>query len=275
MVACLESVEIADYGRKAVSSKGHMHLSIDIVALLFAVAIVAGCVDTIAGGGGLIVLPTLLMVGLPPAAALATNKLQGSGGTLVASIYFLRKQIVRLRDIKLTVFMTFVGAVFGVWLVLKIDSTVLKAIIPFLLIGMGAYFALSPQLGAIDQTHRVADKPFAIFFAPLLGFYDGFFGPGTGMFMTLALVNLRGHNLTKATAHTKLLNCTSNVSSLVYFLAFGDVYWGAGLIMLAGQVIGSSIGARIVLAKGAGLIRPVVAVVCFLMAFKLLLDVFS
>ena len=252
-----------------------MELSVDMVALLFVVAMVAGCVDTIAGGGGLIVLPTLLTVGIPPAAALATNKLQGSGGTLVASLYFLHKQVVRLRDIKLTLWMTFVGAVIGVWLVLQLDSTVLNTIIPFLLITMGVYFALSPQLGVTDQKQRIAHRPFSILIAPLLGFYDGFFGPGTGMFMTLALVSLRGYNLTKATAHTKLLNCTSNVSSLLYFLLFGKAYWGVGLIMLAGQVVGSSVGARIVLAKGAALIRPAVAVICFLMASKLLFDIFS
>ncbi|NEZ57112.1 TSUP family transporter [Adonisia turfae] len=252
-----------------------MEFTIEMVTLLFVVAMAAGCVDTIAGGGGLIVLPTMLMVGIPPAAALATNKLQGSGGTLVASLYFLRKQIVRLKDIQLTVFMTFVGAVIGVWLVLQIESTVLKAIIPFLLIGMGAYFALSPRLGATDQKQRLAHNPFSVLIAPFLGFYDGFFGPGTGMFMALSLVSLRGYNLTKATAYTKILNCTSNVSSLLYFLAFGEVYWGVGLVMLTGQVIGSSIGARIVLAKGAALIRPVVATVCFLMASKLLLDIFG
>ncbi|MBT9313520.1 TSUP family transporter [Leptothoe kymatousa] len=249
-----------------------MPLTFDLVALLFVVAMAAGCVDTIAGGGGLIVLPTLLMVGVPPAVALATNKLQGSGGTLVASVYFARKQIVRLGDIQLTVWMTFLGAVLGVWLVLQINSTALNAIIPFLLIAMGGYFALSPTLGTTDQKQRLAHGPFAGFIAPLLGFYDGFFGPGTGMFMVLSLVSLRGHNLTKATAQTKVLNCTSNVSSLLYFLVFGQVYWGVGLVMLAGQVIGSSIGARIVLAKGAGLIRPVVAVVCFVMASKLLWD---
>ena len=252
-----------------------MQLTIDGLALLFVVAMVAGCIDAIAGGGGLIALPTMLMMGIPPAAALATNKLQGSGGTLIASAYFLRKQIVRLRDIKLTVFMTFLGAVFGVWLVLQLDSTILNAVIPFLLLAMGGYFALSPKLGATDQHHRLAHGPFAVAIAPLLGFYDGFFGPGAGMFMVLSLVSLRGYNLTKATAYTKLLNGTSNVSSLIYFLAFGEIYWRVGLVMLAGQVIGASIGARIVLAKGANLIRPVVASVCFLMALKLLFDLFS
>ncbi len=252
-----------------------MHLGFDTAGLLLAVAMVAGCVDTMAGGGGLIVLPTLLMVGVPPAAALATNKLQGSGGTFVASLYFLRHRIVGLRAIQLTVVMTLVGAVVGVWLVLQIKSTVLQAVIPFLLMGMGAYFALSPRLGATDQMQRMGHAAFSRWMAPLLGFYDGFFGPGTGLFMTLALVSLRGYNLTKATAHTKILNCTSNVSSLLYFLAFGEVYWQVGGIMLVGQVIGSSIGARIVLAKGAALIRPVVAMVCFLMAIKLLLDTFG
>ncbi|MEA5466308.1 TSUP family transporter [Leptothoe sp. PORK10 BA2] len=252
-----------------------MHLSIDMVALLFMVAVVAGCVDSIAGGGGLITLPSMLLVGIPPAAALATNKLQGCGGTLAASFYFLRQQVVRLRDLKLMIVMTFVGAVLGVWLILQINSTALKAIIPFLLISVGIYFALSPQLGTTDQKQPVAHGPFSLWIAPCLGFYDGFFGPGAGILMALSLVSLRGYNLTKATAHTKILNGTSNVSSLLYFLAFGKVYWTVGLVMLVGQIIGSSIGARLVLAKGATLIRPVISGVCFLMAVKLLFDIFG
>ena len=206
-----------------------MEVSFAVAALLFAVAAIAGCVDTLAGGGGLIALPAMLMVGVPPATAIATNKLQGSGGTLTASLYFLRQGAIRLQPNRWAMLMTFIGSVVGGWLVLKLNATTLAQIIPFLLMGLGGYFALSPKLGAVDSQQRLSYSKFSAGVAPLLGFYDGFFGPGTGMFMALAFVSLCGYNLTKATAHTKLLNCTSNVAALLYFLLFGQIYWLVGL----------------------------------------------
>ena len=249
-----------------------MEVSFAAAALLFAIAAIAGCVDTIAGGGGLIALPAMLMVGVPPAAAIATNKLQGSGGTLTASLYFLRQGAIRLRPNRLAILMTFIGSVAGGWLVLKLDATTLAQIIPFLLMGLGGYFALSPKLGAVDSQERLSYGRFSAGVAPLLGFYDGFFGPGAGMFMALAFVSLCGYNLTKATAHTKLLNCTSNVAALLYFVLFGQIYWVVGLTMLCGQFLGSYVGAKLVIARGATLIRPIITLVCFVMATKLLLD---
>jgi uncharacterized protein len=247
-----------------------MELGFVKIALLFGVAAIAGCIDTIAGGGGLITLPTLLMVGVPPAAALATNKLQGTGGSLTATLYFLRKETIHLGDNPFSIAMTFLGSVAGSWLVLQIDSSILAKIIPFLLIVMGSYFALSPKFGAVDSQRRISSKKFSALVAPLLGFYDGFFGPGTGMFMALSFVSLCGYNLTKATAHTKRLNFTSNIAALLYFLVFGTLYWGVGLAMLAGQLLGASLGARLVLTQGAQMIRPMVNLVCFAIALKLL-----
>ncbi|MGB3495174.1 MAG: TSUP family transporter [Elainellaceae cyanobacterium] len=249
-----------------------MEFGVEVAALLFGVAAIAGCIDTIAGGGGLIALPMMLIVGVPPASALATNKLQGSGGTFTASLYFLRKKTVRLRDNWVPILTTFFGSVVGVWLVLQMDSSILAKMIPFLLIVMGSYFALSPNLGAVDSKRRVSSSIFSAFVTPVLGFYDGFFGPGAGMFMTLSFVSLCGYNLTKATAHTKLLNCTSNVAALLYFVLFGEIFWKLGLVMLCGQFLGSYIGARMVFSRGAALIRPVVTTMCFAMAFKLLFD---
>lgn len=242
---------------------------------LFAVAAVAGCIDTLAGGGGLITLPTLLMVGLSPAAAIATNKLQGTGGSMTATLYFLRRGAIHPQDNRWMVGMTFVGSVLGSWLVLQIQADILARIIPMLLIAMGTYFALSPKLGLVDRPRRLSHPAFSLGVAPWLGFYDGFFGPGTGMFMALALVGLCGYNLTKATAYTKLLNFTSNIAALLYFLLFGTLHWGVGLVMLAGQMLGASIGARLVLNRGAQLIRPMVTLVCFSMAIKLILDAYG
>lgn len=252
-----------------------MDLSFGVAALLFGVAAIAGCIDTIAGGGGLIALPALLMAGVPPAAAIATNKLQGSGGTFTATLYFLRQGAIGLRENRLAIVMTFLGAIAGGWLVLKLDTTTLARVIPFSLIAMGSYFALSPKLGAIDSQRRISHRAFSGLVAPLLGFYDGFFGPGTGMFMALAFVSLGGYNLTKATAHTKLLNFTSNIAALLYFLLFGQIYWAVGLTMLCGQFLGSYLGARLVVTRGAALIRPLVTVVCFGMATKLLMDAYG
>jgi uncharacterized membrane protein YfcA len=207
-----------------------MEFSAEAALFLFVVAMIAGWVDSIAGGGGLLTVPSLLLVGVPPAVALATNKLQSSAGTLTASIYFIRKGAVNLRQIKWKVLATFVGSVVGSWLVLKIDAGLMLAYLPVLLILVGLYFLFSPNIGDEDRKRRLTQTAFAIAICPLLGLYDGFIGPGTGSFMALSLVLLCGYNLSKATANAKVLNFTSNISSLLYFILFGEVFWLIGLV---------------------------------------------
>lgn len=250
-----------------------MELNLEIGSKLFLAAMTAGWVDAIAGGGGLITIPAMLLVGMPPAVTLATNKVQGSSGTLVSSLYFLKEKAIDLSKIKLSIFMTLVGSVLGGWLVLQINSESLRTILPILLICMGFYFLFSSGIKDIDQTPRVTPLIFSAFVAPILGFYDGFFGPGTGTFMALAFVVLSGYNLAKATANAKIHNFASNIAALVYFVIFGEVYWGVALVMIAGQILGSSLGAKMVTEKGTALIRPVVVTVCFLMSIRLLLKV--
>jgi uncharacterized membrane protein YfcA len=249
-----------------------MQLSIEVILGLFFAAMTAGWVDTIAGGGGLITIPTMLTLGIPPAVTLATNKVQGSMGTLVSSIYFLRQGSIDLSKIKLSILTTFMGSIFGGWLVLQFNSESLKTILPILLILIGGYFLLSPNLGDVDQKPKISYVIFSIFIAPCLGFYDGFFGPGTGTFMSLAFVLLCGYGLPKATANAKIHNFVSNISALISFLLFGEIYWGVAIIMILGQAIGSYLGARMVTEKGAVLIRPVVITVCFLMSIRLLVS---
>ena len=248
-----------------------MELRIEIALQLFLAAMMAGWVDTIAGGGGLITIPAMLTLGIPPDVALATNKVQGSSGTLVSSLYFLRKGAIDLRKIKWSIFTTFIGSLIGGWLVLQINSEALKTVLPVLLILMGLYFLFSPTVEDIDRSPRISYTIFSAFIAPLLGFYDGFFGPGTGTFMTLAFVVLSGYSLSKATANAKIHNFTSNFSALIYFLLFGKIYWAVAIVMIVGQIIGSYLGAKMVTAKGVALIRPVVVTVCFLMSLRLLL----
>ena len=248
-----------------------MEFSAEAITLLFFVAVIAGWVDVIAGGGGLLTIPALIMAGVPPAAAVATNKLQGSAGTLIASVYFIRKGVVDFRKLKLVILMTFTGSVFGSWFLLQIDAKSLTVFLPVLLILMGLYFLFAPNIDDKERKQKISLIVFAIIVAPVLGFYDGFFGPGTGSFMMLAFVLLCGYGISKSTANAKILNFTSNIASLLYFIVYGDIYWLFGFAMIGGQVIGAVIGAKMILKRGASIIKPVVIIVCLLMAINILL----
>lgn len=243
-----------------------------VLALLFGVAMLAGFIDTIAGGGGLLTIPAMLSVGLSPANVLATNKLQACGGSISSSLYFIRKGVVTLKDQKLNIAMTFIGATAGSILVQHIQADILRQLLPFLTIGIGLYFLLMPQIGNEDRHRRLHGLAFALVAGGCVGFYDGFFGPGSGSFYALSFVMLCGFNLAKATAHAKVLNATSNIASLLFFMFGGKVIWGTGLIMLAGQIIGARLGAHMVLSKGQRLIRPMIVILSAVMSLKLIYD---
>ena len=249
-----------------------MEFSVEIIGLLFFVALVAGFIDAIAGGGGLITIPALLMTGMPPALALGTNKLQACGGSFSASLYFIRQGAVNVRAVWLLLVMTFIGATLGTILIQQVDASIVKKILPFLIFAIGVYFLLTPKLGDEDRQQRLSYVMFAFTAGFGIGFYDGFFGPGTGSFLSLACVTLLGFNLAKATAHAKVLNFTSNIASLIFFLIGGQIMWSVGLAMLAGQFIGANLGAKMVLSKGKTLIRPMVVVMSFIMTAKMAYD---
>ena len=249
-----------------------MEFDMDILGLLFAVAFVAAFIDAIAGGGGLITIPALLMAGMPPAMALGTNKLQAFGGSLSASLYFLRKKAVDLREFGFILFMIFIGSVIGTLLIQSIDSSLVKKGLPFLILAIGLYFLFTPKLGENDKKQRLSYPIFALSLGITLGFYDGFFGPGTGSLMNLACVLLLGFNLTKATAHAKVMNLTSNIASVIFFLIGGHIAWTAGFVMMSGSLIGANFGAKMVMSKGKRLIRPMVVAMSFIMTVKMAYD---
>lgn len=138
-----------------------MEITLNIIVILFCIAFIAGFIDAIAGGGGLITIPALLMTGIPPAMALGTNKLQACGGSFSASIYFLRKKTVNLKTIWLLVLMTFIGAVLGTISIQIVDSSIIKKMIPFLVLVIGLYFLFTPNLGEQDCNNRVSYTGFA------------------------------------------------------------------------------------------------------------------
>lgn len=243
-----------------------------LAGILFCVAVLAAFIDSIAGGGGLLTVPALLAAGLTPAQALATNKLQSVGGSFSASLYFIRRGAVRLNEQWLNIAMTFIGSVLGTVLIQHLDAEILRQVLPLLLIAIGLWFLLMPRLGEEDRTRRLHGLPFALVGGGCVGFYDGFFGPGAGSFYALAFVTLCGYNLAKSTAHAKVLNFTSNVASLLFFMFGGKVVWAIGFVMMAGAFCGARLGARLVLSRGQKLIRPMVVIVSVVMSAKLLWD---
>lgn len=248
-----------------------LSVGLELLPLLFTVGLVAGMVDAMAGGGGLIVLPALLMAGLPPAQALATNKLQGSFGTASASWYFIRNGLIPLSSIKLLIACTFIGSALGTLIVQRTDPGFLTGVIPILLILIALYFWFSPGFRDEGARQRISYPLFAFTVGFWVGFYDGFFGPGAGTFFVAGFVVLLGFDLIKATAHTKILNFTSNIASLLFFAIGGHVVWSIGLAMGIGQLLGARLGARLVVHKGTRLIRPLIVGVSIIISLKLLI----
>ena len=247
-------------------------LTIELLALLFLAGLAGGFVDSIAGGGGLISVPVLLATGMPPVNALATNKAQAMFGSFTAMRTYAKKGHVHLSDMKIAIAFTFVGSAAGTLLVQFLDPNVMMQVIPFLLIAAALYFAFGPRMGDLDRHHLMTAGPFYLVFGLSLGFYDGFFGPGTGSFWTLAFYAVLGFNMLKATAHTKVVNFTSNFASFLFFAVAGHVLWIPAAAMAAGQLIGARLGAGMAMKHGANLIRPLLVVVSLVITTKLIWD---
>lgn len=228
-----------------------------MLPVLFLTGAVAGLIDSIAGGGGLITVPVLLGIGLPPQYALGTNKLQATFGSASAMFHFVRAGTVDLRKARSGVVWTAVGAALGAYTVQQIDPGFLKRFIPFLLLAILCYTIFTPKLGAEEVRPRLSRGLFYCLFGILLGFYDGFLGPGTGSFWVVAIMLLLGYDMRKATGHTKVFNFVSNIVSLAVFVAGGHVLLWAGLLMGVGQAAGARVGAKLVIRKGTRFIRPI------------------
>ena len=245
------------------------------LSALLATGWVAGFVDAIAGGGGLITLPVLLNLGLDPAAALGTNKLQATFGSGSASWHFVRARTVPVQDCVRGFLLTLLSAALGVWTVQQLDPALLRRAIPILLLAVAIYTLLKPRLGEADGRPRLPRLWFDVIFGLLLGFYDGFFGPGTGTFWAMAFVLGLGFNLSRATGYTKVMNFASNLSALLFFSLYGQVHLVAGLTMGVGQLLGARLGARLVIRNGTKLIRPVFITMVLAMTLKLLYDAYA
>jgi uncharacterized membrane protein YfcA len=249
-----------------------MEFSLDILALLALAAFCAGVIDAIAGGGGLLTVPALLLAGADPVTAVATNKVQGAFGTGSAAITFARAGKIDWANALPMTGTAFVASMAGGLAIATLPSRWLSAVVPLLLIGVALWFAFSPRFGQANNPARIGIGLFTLLVLPPIAFYDGFFGPGAGSFYLVGFVALLGLSGVRAVAQTKLVNLASNVGALTFFALSGHVVWTAGVAMGLAAFAGAQIGSKLALKHGARLIRPLIVLVCMAVAARLLAD---
>ena len=248
-----------------------MHLEWWVLAALGLTAFVAAAVDAIVGGGGLLNLPALLLVGMPVPTALGTNKLSGIAGTATATATFAAARAIRWPVATTGAIAAFAGALLGARSVLHVDPVALRIIVSALLLVVSSVIALRPQLGAqpaAQTAQRSIWRSGAIGLA--LGFYDGFFGPGAGVFMIFAFVLWLGLDFLSATGVAKIMNFASNLGAIIVFALAQTIDYRVGLIMAGCAVAGSFTGSRIAIVRGAPFVRYVFLGMAWLLAARLL-----
>ena len=241
-------------------------------AALVAAAFAAGFVDAIAGGGGLITVPALVLAGFDPVSAVATNKLQSSFGSGTAALAFARAGALDWRRVWPMAFLSAAGALAGASLLTVVPRAFAAVALPPVLVLVAAYFAFSPRLRDADAVQRLPLPVFAVTYVPLIGAYDGLFGPGAGSLFMMGFVGLLGFGLLRAAAHAKLVNFASNLAGLGLLALSGHIAWAVGFAMAIGQVAGARLGALATIRSGGLLVRPVVVAVCCVLALRLALD---
>lgn len=244
-------------------------LSYTLAIILFITGLLSGFIDAIVGGGGFIAMPVLLQIGLPPQIALGTNKLQALFGVSASGYHFIKHKKVDINYLKIGVIATAIGAAVGVIVVQKISPSFLGKIIPFLLLATMLYKLIFKNVGMEDKKPKITRETFLVVFGFLLGFYDGFFGPGIGAFWITAFVLLKGFNMAKATVYSKILNMTSCFVSLIFFMAHKAVLYKVGLIMAVGQIIGAKVGSHIVIGRSYKVVNNIFMIAVTLMCISL------
>lgn len=240
-------------------------LTLDVLLLLFAVAVVAGCLDTLVGGGGLLCLPALVLAGLPPLYALGTNKLQGTMGTGTASLMMFKHGKVSWQEVRWWMLAAFIGSASGSLLVQFLDISALRRLIPLVLILVAVYFLLASFIARHLPPRTLSPLAYGSVVVPVIGLYDGMFGPGTGSFFSMTATALRQLPLLQATALAKALNFATNFASLLVFVLAGHFVWQAGVVMMIGQIIGAYFGSHILFKINPLWLRSLIVLMCLAM----------
>lgn len=247
-------------------------MSIGIVIFLCIAGFVASAVDSIAGGGGLISLPAIIAAGIPPHLALGTNKFASTCASFTSTLTFARSKKIHFPLIKYLVPCTLIGSAIGVKTVLSIDEKFLQIMIMVLVFTVAVYTTIKKDFGKEDRFEGLTRKKiiYGCIFAFSLGFYDGFFGPGTGSFLIFLFISIYGFDFTLSAGNGKILNFVSNITSLVLFAISGKIAYMAGIPMALSMILGARIGTRIAINNGAKVIKPIFITIAVLLCVKLI-----
>ena len=250
-------------------------LDSQIIIILICFGFLAAFIDSVVGGGGLIALPALLFTGMSPSAAVATNKLAGTMGSLTSTITFYRSGKINLREVAKFFPLTFVGSMVGAWVVHLLNPELLKPLMLIMLALVAIYTIFKKDWGDISRVKKLSTAKYVIFLAviTLIGFYDGFLGPGTGSFLIFAFLMV-GYDFLKAAGNAKFLNFGSNIGALIMFAFLGQINIAYGLIMGAAQVVGAICGSKFAIKQGSGYVRILFITVTVLLLAKNAYDYF-
>ena len=247
------------------------NFSIEIIAFLFFVGVVAGFLDTLVGGGGLLAVPALLLSGIPPIYVLGTNKFQGSMGTGIATFLLFRKNKLDWNSVKNLMLASFIGSIVGGVIIQFVDTQFLSFVIPIVLVFIAIYFIISPKPKSTVSNSK-PNKKFELFAVPVVGFYDGMFGPGAGSFFAMTGVMLKKLEIIQATILAKPLNFASNIAGFIVFFSFGHIAFLIGLLMMMGQMIGAFFGTHYLLKANPLIIRLLIVIISISMLIKYMLS---
>ncbi len=236
---------------------------------------VAAFVDSIAGGGGLISVPAFLAAGIPTHLTLGTNKFSASSGSFTSSLKFILSKKANFNLLKYLIPFTLIGASIGVNTVMLIDENILKSLILVLILCVGLYSMFSKSLGGENKFEGLTKKNIAlgIIISFSLGFYDGFFGPGTGSFLMFLLIKVYKFDFTNAAGNARVLNFVSNITSLVLFAFKGQIIYTLAIPVGIFMALGARLGSGLAIKNGSKLIKPIFSIVSLCVAGKILWDI--
>lgn len=246
----------------------------NILILLCPIIAFGSFVDAIAGGGGLITLTAYVALGLPPQTALGNNKFASASGTLVASIQYLRKSQVSLSIATVATLFSFIGSVVGSFLATRYADTYLNYLLVILVPAVALFMVFKPDFGQAKEKSRLLLFSLASITGLVIGAYDGFFGPGTGMFLTLIFTSVLGMDLLKACGTARIVNLASNAAALAMFLYHGVIDFSIAIPCAVSAVIGGFLGSRLALKIGVNAVKPVMLFVLCLLLVKVAVSLF-
>ncbi|MFS0755815.1 TSUP family transporter [Noviherbaspirillum sp. 1P10PC] len=246
--------------------------------VLAAAAFLAGLIDAVVGGGGLIQIPALFstLPSVVPATLLGTSKLAGIWGTGAAAINFARRITIRWSTAAPAAAAAFVLSFLGAYTVTKIPPDFIRKLLPFILVAVAIYTLKKKDLGTHHAPIHTGwqEKSLAVLIGGSIGFYDGFFGPGTGSFLVFLFVRVFGYNFLSAAAVSKIVNVACNLAALLWFGYSGHLLWKVGIMMAVLNVAGSLIGSRLALRHGSGFVRKIFLFVVSALILKTGYDAF-